>query len=109
MIIDITFLWENLPVIVLLVLVVFITNNLINSIIMRGFKMSWKESFHGGALLSQVGEFGFVIGSLAFINNVINEFGYQLIVSVISLSLLFSPFWIGISKIVAKRFFKNDS
>jgi len=109
MLIDIHFLWNNLLTIGLLVLVVFVTNNLINTIIMRGFKMNWKDSFHAGALLSQVGEFSFVLGSLAFMNEIINEFGYQLIVSVISLSLLFSPIWIKTSRIVIGRLFKNET
>ncbi len=96
--IDVQFLWKNIWVIGSLVLVVLIGNNLINSMIMYGFKMSWRDSLYGGALLSQIGEFSFAMGSLAYLNGIITDFGYQLIVAIISLSLLFSPFWIGLSK-----------
>ncbi|UXX81315.1 cation:proton antiporter [Reichenbachiella carrageenanivorans] len=98
MLIDIHFLWEHLVVIGALVIVVFISNNLINALIMRGFKMSWKDSLYAGALLSQIGEFSFVLGQLAYSNEIITNFGYQTIVAVISLTLLLSPFWIGLTK-----------
>lgn len=98
MLIDIHFLWEHLVVIGALVIVIFISNNLINALIMRGFKMSWKDSLYAGALLSQIGEFSFVLGQLAYSNEIITDFGYQTIVAVISLTLLLSPFWIGLTK-----------
>lgn len=98
MLIDVHFLWENLFVIGSLVIIVFIANSLINTLIMRGFKMSWNDSIYAGALLSQVGEFSFVLGNLAYFNQIISDYGYQLIIAVISLSLLFSPMWIGLSK-----------
>lgn len=102
MLIDLQFLTEHISEILILVLVVFVTNNIINSVIMRGFKVSWKESLYTGALLSQVGEFSFVIGILAFHKGIITDYAYQLIVSMISLTLLLSPAWINISRRITK-------
>ena len=96
MLIDVAFLWENAFLISTLVLVIFVTNNIINTLIMRSFKISWGESIYSGAMLSQVGEFSFILGNLAYFNNVITDFGYQLIISIISISLLISPIWIKI-------------
>ncbi len=98
MLIDIHFLWENLFIILSLVLVALTINNLINTLIMRSFKMNWSESIYAGALLSQIGEFSFVLGNLAYFNKIITDYGYQIIISVISLTLLLSPIWIGLSK-----------
>lgn len=98
MLIDVHFLWENSFVIGSLVIIVFIANSLINTLIMRGFKMSWNDSIYAGALLSQIGEFSFVLGNLAYFNQIISDYGYQLIIAVISISLLLSPIWINLSK-----------
>ncbi len=61
------------------------------------FKMPWGESFYLGALLSQIGEFSFVLGALAFGSGIITDYAYQVTISVISLALLLSPFWIKLS------------
>ncbi|MEP2023284.1 MAG: cation:proton antiporter [Reichenbachiella sp.] len=98
MLINIKFLWEHIVIIVALVGVVLLTNMFINALIMRGFKMSWKDSLYAGALLSQIGEFSFVLGQLAYFNEIITDFAYQTIVAVISLTLLLSPIWIGLTK-----------
>ena len=92
-------------VIVALVVIILVANNIINTLIMRGFKMPWKESIYAGALLSQIGEFSFVLGNLAYFNQIITEYGHQMIIAVISLTLLFSPMWISLSKYVANKLF----
>lgn len=94
MLIDLNFLKDNIGVIMLFVLLVFITNNLINALVFKMFKVSWKESFYTGAILAQVGEFSFVLGSAGFTIGIINEYSYQLMLSIISLSLIISPVWI---------------
>lgn len=95
--IDVNFIWDNIGMISLLVGVVFVTNNLINSVIARMFGIPWGESFYLGALLSQIGEFSFVLGAIAYGSGIITDFAYQITISVISLTLLFSPFWIQLS------------
>jgi len=104
MLIDVQFLWNNILIIGILVFTIFVINNVINTLIMRAFKMTWAESLYGGAMLSQIGEFSFVLGSTAFFSGIISEFGYQMIVAVISLTLLLSPMWIGIVNSASRRF-----
>jgi len=65
--------------------------------------MTWHDSIYAGALLSQIGEFSFVIGNLAYFNKIITDHGYQLIIAVISLTLLLSPIWISLSKKLTKQ------
>ncbi len=97
LLIDLQFIWDNIGLIFLLVGVIFLTNNLITALTARLFKIPWGESFYLGALLSQIGEFSFVLGAIAFGSGIITDYAYQITLSVISLTLLFSPFWIKVS------------
>lgn len=94
MLIDLDFLAEYAGQIVILVLAVLLGNTILNALILKFLGESWKVSFYGGSLLSQIGEFSFVLASVGFQSNIISDNNYQLTVSIIALSLLLSPFWI---------------
>ena len=94
MLIDLDFLWQNIGVVSLMVFLAFITNNFVNAIISRFLKMSWSDSLYTGAILAQVGEFSFILGSTAFSNLLISDYTYQTIISTISITLILSPIWI---------------
>ncbi|MFC2087760.1 cation:proton antiporter [Bacteroidota bacterium] len=102
MLIDLQFLKENAITIGLLVLIVFIVNNTINVLIMRIFCKDWKISLYAGALLSQIGEFSFILGSTGYFSGIINKYDYQLIISTIALTLFLSPFWINLTRKIIK-------
>lgn len=94
MLIDLGFLVDNLGVVSIMVFAAFITNNLINAIIVRFLGESWADSLFTGAILAQIGEFSFILGSTAFFVELISEHTYQLVISTISVTLILSPFWI---------------
>lgn len=98
MLIDLNFIVENWMTIGALVLVVFLINSTINTIVMKIFCKDWRISIYSAALLAQIGEFSFVLGSTGFHTGIIGEYMYQLVVSSIALSLLFSPFWISLAR-----------
>ncbi len=98
MLIDMKFLYENLTTIGILVLLVFIINSTINVVIMRVFCSDWRHSIYAGALLSQIGEFSFILGSIGYYSGIIHEYAYQLTICTIALTLFLSPFWIDLSK-----------
>ncbi len=102
MLIDLRFLKDNALTIGVLVLMVFLINNTINVLVMRIFCKDWKISIYAGALLSQIGEFSFILGSTGYYTGIIQEYSYQLIISTIALSLLFSPFWINFARKIVK-------
>lgn len=102
MLIDLQFLKENFTIIVLLVLAVFLINNTINVFMIHIFSKDWKISFYAGALLSQIGEFGFILGSTGYYSGIIKNHSYQLIISTIALSLLISPLWISLTRRLIK-------
>lgn len=96
--IDVVFLKENLSTILLVLVVVYLTNHILNTIILRFFNCNWKEAFLGGALLAQIGELSFLISSTALGIGIIEDFGYKFTISLISLTLIISPFWIGLTE-----------
>nr|WP_321451364.1 cation:proton antiporter [uncultured Carboxylicivirga sp.] len=102
MLIDLRFLKANAMIIGSLVLIVFIVNNTINVLTMRIFCKDWKISFYAGALLSQIGEFSFILGSTGYYSGIIKMYDYQLVISTIALTLFFSPLWINVSRKIIK-------
>lgn len=88
LLVDLDFLWAFRLQIGLLVVAVLLTNTLINAVIFRLLGGSWRRSLYAGALLSQVGEFSFVLAAVGLQAGLISDFGYQLALAVIALSLL---------------------
>ncbi len=103
MLVDLDFLAANWRQVVLLVAAVFFTNTLINAGILRVFGSGWGDGLYGGALLSQIGEFSFVLAAVGFQTQTVSEFAYKATVLVIALSLLLSPAWIGFVRRVQRR------
>jgi CPA2 family monovalent cation:H+ antiporter-2 len=98
MMLDMNFVFNNWGIILLLVGLVFILNTTVNTGMMRLLGESWSESLLGGAMLAQVGEFSFVILSVGQQSNIVSDFTYQIILALITLTLMLSPAWIAIFK-----------
>jgi CPA2 family monovalent cation:H+ antiporter-2 len=98
MMLNIDFVLENWPVILLLVSLVFVLNTAVNAGMMRLLGEPWRESFFGGAMLAQVGEFSFVILSVGGQSGIVSDFTYQTILALITLTLFLSPAWIALFK-----------
>jgi K+:H+ antiporter len=94
MLLDIDFFMERWWKITTLVIAILLLNTLITAIILKGLGESWRSSLYGGTLLSQIGEFSFVLAAAGLHSMVINDTGYQYAVAVITLSLVFCPMWI---------------
>jgi CPA2 family monovalent cation:H+ antiporter-2 len=98
MMIDIGFLIVHIKTILFILFAVYIGNHFINATVINFFIKDWKKSLYGGALLAQIGELSFILASSAFYANIITDFSYKLTIIVISLTLLISPFWIGLTR-----------
>jgi CPA2 family monovalent cation:H+ antiporter-2 len=96
MLIDLDFVRENAVTIAVLVFIVFLINNTINVLVIRIFCKDWRTSLYSGALLSQIGEFSFILGATGYAAGIIKDYAYQLIICTIALTLLLSPFWINL-------------
>jgi CPA2 family monovalent cation:H+ antiporter-2 len=95
--IDFAFIAAHIASIAVTLVAVYLTNHVLNMIVLRLFNESWHDAFVGGALLAQIGELSFLLASAALALGIINDFSYQFAISLISLTLIASPFWITIS------------
>ncbi len=98
MLVDLEALLEHWGVVAILLAVVIATNTGINAIVLKALGLTWRKSLYVGALLSQIGELTFLLAAVGRNNGIINEFGYQLLILLVSLSLFVSPFWVGLVK-----------
>ena len=98
MLLDLSFLLTHWPQAIALMIAAIFTNTFINALILKMAKYKWQDSLYSGVLLSQIGEFSFVLAAVGSQMEIINDFGYQLALCVISLSLLISPIWIGVAE-----------
>lgn len=92
--IDLAFLREHLALVLMLVLAILALNTVLNTAILRLLGDNWRESLYAGALLSQIGEFSFLLATIGLSAGIIAGFGYQLMILAIALTLLVSPLWI---------------
>lgn len=94
MLADLRFIADNWIVIGSIAALVLALNTGINAGIMRLFGFPWKQGLYAGALLSEVGEFSFVLASVARGAGILQDYAYRLTVSVICVSLVTCPLWI---------------
>ena len=98
MLIDIDYVRNNLLHVCLLVMLIVVVNTILNTAILRLLGSSWRRASYAGALLSQIGEFSFILAALAHTGQILPDDDYRLIVAVIAISLMLSPAWIGLCK-----------
>lgn len=91
---DLLFFTGNLGTILLITLVVMVLNSIINSCLFRFAGNNWRDSLYGGALLSQIGEFSFVLVTLAAKLNLVGSYTYQITLAVITCTMLFTTLWL---------------
>jgi CPA2 family monovalent cation:H+ antiporter-2 len=102
MLVDLGFLKSHWYQAGALILLVLITNTFINGLILRMLGDNWRDSIYAGTLLSQIGEFSFLLAAVGIQAHIITDYGYQMTVAVISMSLLISPAWIMLIRYVLK-------
>ncbi len=103
MLVDLSFIMNQWAQVGALVVLVIITNTFINGVILKMLGDNWRDSLYAGTLLSQIGEFSFVLAAVGIQAHIISDFGYQMTVAVISISLLISPAWIMLVKKILKH------
>lgn len=94
---DLHYLFSNYTLITIGTLVVLISNSVMSSIFFRILNFRWKDSFYGGALLSQTGEFGILALSIAYKTGMVGYDLYKAGLGITCLSLLLSTIWISCS------------
>jgi len=97
MLIDLQFVLTHWLEVLLVVIGAFLTNGVINAVILRVGGYNWKQAAYGSSYLAQIGEFSFVLAAIGYSAGIVDSDGYDLIIVVIALSLLISPLTIGLA------------
>lgn len=93
LLLDLQYIWAHLSKVLGLLFLVTIFKTLLNIGILRVMRQCWSDAFLSGLLLSQVGEFTFLLASATLAHKIIDPQLYKLIISVTALSLVMSPLW----------------
>lgn len=99
LLIDLEFIWDNVGVVALWLVVVTLFKTILNIAILRALGTPWNQAFLAGTVMGQIGEFSFVIAAAAFAAELIPPEGQRMAVAVIALSLVVSPLW----QVMARR------
>ena len=94
LLIDLAYIWQNLGTVVVMLFLVLFVKSAMNVGILRLVGEPWPRAFLAGIMLSQVGEFSFVLAGAGVAMNVIGAEGSRLIIAVIALSLMVGPVWL---------------
>jgi len=100
LLIDLGFIADNIGTVLLLLAVVTLFKTALNVGILRMLGEQWQRAFLQGVLISQLGEFSFLLAAVGFATGAIGEEDLRLVISVTALSLVLSPFWL----VTARRF-----
>jgi len=92
MLIDPVFLWQNLELILGLVLVVLLGKFLIVTPIVKIFGYPWRTAVTAGIGLAQIGEFSFVLASEGQNMGIVSREVYLLILGTTAVTLVVTPF-----------------
>lgn len=93
LLLDVQFIIENLGLVTVFVIGALVLKSVANILILRLVGLPWTTAYQAGLIMGQIGEFSFVLAAVGLANGVLDPVGYKLAISVIVLSLLFSPLW----------------
>ncbi len=98
LLLDFDFVLQNFGTVISLLLLITLGKTSLNILLLRLLRMDWPKAFLIGVLLAQIGEFAFLLTTIAVDVKIINNFGQKLVVSLAVLSLIFSPIWMATAR-----------
>jgi len=104
MLLDLSFFLNNIPVILLLVIIVFLVKSSIAAIAVAILKYPTRTVLLTGLSLFQVGEFAFILSKAGIEHNLLNTQTNQYFLSVSILSMILTPFVIIFSEKITSMF-----
>ncbi|MDE0781324.1 MAG: cation:proton antiporter [Alphaproteobacteria bacterium] len=93
LLINLSLIWNNLGVILLMLLIVTVGKTAINLSIFAALRLPWGQALLTALLLAQVGEFSFLIGNVGLQRGIIQAEDFRIILSVTAISLVISPLY----------------
>lgn len=98
LLIDLDYIFANWKNVLLVLAIVTFLKTIVNVAILHLLGEPWRRAFHAGVVMGQLGEFSFILVAGGVAAKVISPEGYDLMISVIALSLLISPMWLAIAR-----------
>lgn len=98
LLIDINYILLHWEQVLIVLTIVTLLKTTVNVAILHWLGKPWQGAFHSGVVMSQIGEFSFVIVAAGLAAGAITPDGYRLMIAVIALSLLTSPMWLAIAR-----------
>lgn len=103
MMVNVDYLQSHLLLVFGATMAVFLFNSGVNVFVMRALGESWEQALITGGLLSQIGEFSFLLATVGVFAGILSPELHELTVIVIAMTLLFSPLWLMLTKRIARR------
>lgn len=94
LLIDLKLVWQNLWVVLMMLLVVTLLKTILNVGILRIMGLPWAQALLTGLILAQVGEFSFLLASIGVRSEIIEVGDFRLVITVTALSLALSSLWL---------------
>lgn len=93
LLLDVSYILENILTVTVLLAFITIGKTILNISLIHVLGQPWSRAFLAGLVLSQLGEFTFLLSAVGFDAKLIDQDGQKLIISLAALSLALSPFW----------------
>ncbi|MFL2654958.1 MAG: cation:proton antiporter, partial [Alphaproteobacteria bacterium] len=93
--IDFDLIWNNLGLVIAMLLIATVGKTIVNLAVLSALRLPWAQALLTALLLSQVGEFSFLLGSVGLKRGIIETNEFRIIITVAALSLVVSPIWMG--------------
>lgn len=98
LLIDLSFIWENLAVVLAAALLVIAIKTALNVFLLRAAGFDRDTALIGGLSMAQIGEFSFVLAAAGFSAGVLGYDIYRLSIAVTAITLLLSPAWMALMR-----------
>lgn len=96
LLIDLSFIWENLAVVLAAALLVIAIKTVLNVVLLRLAGFDRETALVGGLSMAQIGEFSFVLAAAGFSAGALGYDIYRLSIAVTAITLLLSPAWMSL-------------
>ena len=94
LLIDFGYMWTHLETVLTLFFLIAIFKTVLNVALMRALQQPWHQAFLAGLLISQIGEFSFLLSVVGVEAGVMTRDESRLVIAVTVLSLSLSPLWV---------------
>jgi len=94
LLVDLDYIWANLTMVVVMFMLIAVFKTAVNVTALGLLGQAWHTAFLAGIMISQVGEFSFLLAVVAVDARVISPDDSRLIIAVTVMSLALSPIWV---------------